>query len=81
MCLLNTHPKTNLISSNAPSGFYFDGSIVLSLVIGSFSVNGCETAWIASGIAAFSLDLIFPISGMTVMQSSLAFVSPFDNMS
>ena len=68
--VLYTHPKTTLISSNAPSDFYFYGSIISSLGIGSFRANGYEMAWIASGIAAFNLALLFPISVTTAIQFS-----------
>ena len=68
MRVLYTHPKTTLISSNAPSDFDFYGSIISSLGIGSFRANGYEMAWIASGIAAFTLALLLPIPGMNVMQ-------------
>ena len=34
--VLYTHTKTTLISSSAPLAFAFDGSIILSLVTGSF---------------------------------------------
>ena len=70
MHVLYTHPKTTLISSNAPSTFDFDGLIILSLGTGSFRANGLEKAWIASGITAFPLALWLPISGISVMQSS-----------
>ena len=68
--VLYTHPKTTLISYNAPSDFSFDVSIILSLDGGYFWPNGRETAWITSGIAVFPLYLLLPISGMTFMQSS-----------
>ena len=67
--VLYTHPKTTLISSNYPLDFAFDWSIILSLGTSSFWDNGRDTAWITSGIAAFPLDLLLPISGMDVMQS------------
>ena len=67
---LYTYHRTTLISSNAPSDFPFDGSIILSLGTNYFWDNSRETAWIASVVAAFPLELLFPISGMTVMQSS-----------
>ena len=34
--VLYTHPKTTLISSNDPSDFDFDGSIISSLATGYF---------------------------------------------
>ena len=68
VCVLYTHLKTILVSFNAPSAFTFDGSIIFSLGISSCLANWHEMAWIASGISAFSLALLLPISGMTVMQ-------------
>ena len=67
--VLYTNTNMTLISSNAPSVFAFDVSIISSLGTGYFGANDREAAWIASCIAKFPLDLLLPISGMTVMQS------------
>ena len=69
-CVLYKHPKATLISYNVPLAFDFDGLIISSLGTGSFWANGRETARIASGIDAFPLDLLLPISGTTVMKLS-----------
>ena len=68
--VLYTYPKTTLISYYAPSDFTFYGSIISSLVTGSFLANGCETEWIESVIDAFPLALLLQISGMNFMQLS-----------
>ena len=70
VCVLYTHPMITLISSNASSDFVFYYLIISSLGTGYFWANGLETEWIVSGISAVPLALFFPISGMTVMQSS-----------
>ena len=70
VCVFYTHSKTTLIIYNAPSAFVFDGSIISSLGTSYFWAYVCETAWVASDIAAFPLALLFPISGTTVTKSS-----------